>query len=134
MKTMISFQCDTLDEARAVIDAVAALGKSPHACSKQYVDVKDLTQSAKNDITSARAQTLEELEREELNFRCVEVETRKNINPGDPTITKIGSSTKEVILDALRQGQQMPRPKYDEHLKLLWKRGEIRFDGENFYV
>ena len=117
MKTMISFQCDTLDEARAVIDAVAAIGKAPHACSKQYVEPEEIIDDTKI-----------------LHFRGGDDEPRKNINPGDPTITKIGSGTKDLILDALRQGQQMPRPKYDEHLKLLWKRGEVRFDGELFYV
>ena len=113
MKTMISFQCDTLEEARAVIDAVAAIGKQPHACSKQYVEPEELVG---------------------VKPAAEDIQPRKNINPGDPTITKIGSGTKDLILDALRQGQQMPRPKYDEHLKLLWKRGEVRFDGEEYYV
>ena len=128
MKTMISFQCETLDESRAVIDAVAAIGKQPHACSKQYVEPEELAQGEKNDIISARAQT-----REGSEVGCVEV-SRKNINPGDPTITKIGSGTKDLIIDALKHGDQMPRPKYDEHLKLLWKRGEVKYDGELFYV
>lgn len=132
MKTMISFQCDTLDEARAVIDAVAAIGKAPHACSKQYVEpeeLNELKQAEKDYLTSARAQTREELE---LNSRCVE--QRKNINPGDPTITKIGTNTKESLLAHLKAGGQPTRAKFDEHLKLLWKRGEIKFDGEEYYV
>lgn len=109
MRTMISFQCDTLDEARAVIDAVAAIGKQPHACSKQYV------------------------EPEELNFRCVEVEPRKNINPGVPAITKIGNNTLEVVLGMLKDGHQPPE-KYSEHLKLLWTRGKVKFDGKEYWL
>lgn len=109
MKSMISFQCDTLDEARAVIDAVAAIGKQPHACSKQYV------------------------EPEELNFKCVEVEPRKNISPGEPSITKIGTNTEGALFGVLRAGGQ-PEAKYAEHMKLLWKRDKVKFDGEKFYV
>ena len=117
MKTMISFQCDTLEEAQAVLTACAAIGKEPHACSKQYFEPEELVDDTKL-----------------LHFRGSDETQRKNISPGDPTITKIGSGTKGVILDALQQGQQMPRPKYDEHLKLLWKRGEVKFDGEQYYV
>ena len=132
MRTMISFQCETPDEARAVIDAVAAIGKQPHACSKQYVEPEELAQQALNEQARQRVDALPVNPNGVLGL--MPVEQRKNINPGDPTITKIGSGTKDLILDALRQGQQMPRPKYDEHLKLLWKRGEVRFDGELFYV
>ena len=128
---MISFQCDTLDEARAVIDAVAAIGKTPHACSKQYVEPEELNElkQAENDyLTSARAQTREGLE---LNSRCVE--QRKNINPGDPMITKIGTNTEGALFGVLRAGGQ-PEAKYAEHMKLLWKRGKVKFDGDEYYV
>ena len=54
--------------------------------------------------------------------------------PGEPTITKISSGTKDVILGDLKAGKQLPRQKYDEHLKLLWKRGEVKFDGKEYYL
>lgn len=120
MKTMISFQCDTLEEAQAVLTACAAIGKEPHACSKQYMDSKQLLQNTLEQLGVAPAEE--------------GAPARKNINPGEPTITKIGSGTKDVILGDLKAGKQLPRPKYDEYLKLLWKRGEIKFDGESFYV
>jgi hypothetical protein len=59
---------------------------------------------------------------------------RKNINPGDPSISKIGSSTKDVILGDLAAGRQPPTPKYDEHMKLLWSRGEVKYDGKEYYL
>ena len=118
MKTMISFQCDTIEEAQAVLEAAKALGKEPHACSKQYMDSKELL---KNTL-------------EQVGVTPTEGEPRKNINPGEPTITKIGSGTRDVILADLKAGRQLPLPKYAEHLKLLWKRGEIKFDGEEYYV
>lgn len=59
--------------------------------------------------------------------------TRPNINPGDPTITKIGQATTSIIMDELNKGRQPPS-KYSEHMKLLWKRGEVMFDGDVYYL
>ena len=60
-------------------------------------------------------------------------EPRENVSPGLPTIGKIGTATKEYIFEALTQGVQ-PAAKYVEHLKLLWSRGEVKFDGVNYYL
>lgn len=114
MKYMLSFQCDTHEEAQAVLAAVAAIGKEPHACSKQYMDSKELLKN-----------TLEQV--------GVTPSERKNVSPGEPSITKIGSNTREEIIEALKRGVQ-PLDKFREHLKLLWKRGEIKFDGEEYYL
>ena len=62
-----------------------------------------------------------------------EAKLRPNVPPGGSTITKIGSSTKEELLKTLGQGAQ-PSAKYQEHLKLLWERGEVKFDGQCWYV
>lgn len=121
MKTMISFQCDTLDEARAVIEAVAAIGKQPHACSKQYVEPEELIRNENAEFAKSRG------------FPHSPAEPRKNISPGAPTITKIGGNTLAVVLGMLQDGNQPPE-KYSEHLKLLWSRGKVKFDGEQFYV
>ena len=58
---------------------------------------------------------------------------RPNVPPGVATISKIGSNTKEELFKMLGQGVQPPA-KYREHLKLLWERGEVKFDGEEWYV
>lgn len=58
---------------------------------------------------------------------------RGNVDPGKPSIGKIGSTTKEELLRLLAQDKQ-PAAKFSEHLKLLWSRGEIKFDGERYYV
>ena len=121
MKTMISFQCDTLEEARAVIDAVAAIGKQPHACSKQYVEPEELIRNENAEFAKSRG------------FPHSPAEPRKNVSPGEPSITKIGSSTLEVVLGMLKDGHQPPE-KYSEHMKLLWKRDKVKFDGSNFYL
>lgn len=121
MKTMISFQCDTLEEAQAVLTACAAIGKEPHACSKQYMDSKQLLKN-----------TLELLD---VKPAAEDIPQRKNISPGEPSITRLVMTGGPVveIFDHLKRGEQPPE-KYAEQMKLLWKRGEVRFDGEKFYV
>ena len=112
MKYMLSFQCGTHEEAQAVLAAVAAIGKEPMACSRQYVPKEELqTREMIDKVPGAR----------------------KNISPGEPTITKIGEKAKEHILNSLRADEQ-PAIMYHDHLKLLWKRGEIKFDGEEYYL
>ena len=57
----------------------------------------------------------------------------KNVNPGETTITKIGAATEIEIIKMLQSGQQPPE-KYTPHLKLLWKRDKVMFDGKEWYV
>ena len=83
MKYMLSFQCDTHEEAQAVLAAVAAIGKEPMACSRQYVPKEELQ------------------DREAIDKIPV---ARKNVSPGEPSITKIGSGAKETIIHALNDG------------------------------
>ncbi len=125
MRYMISFQCESNEEAQAVLKAVATIGKEPHACSKQYVEPADL----------GERRVLDEPVDSERRGKAFEVkdETRMNVTPGTPTITKIGTNTKEEIMRLLKSGVQ-PGAKYTEHLKLLWSRGEIKYDSVLFYI
>ncbi len=63
----------------------------------------------------------------------VTVEKRKNVSPGLPSIGKIGGPTKTQVLGYLDNGTQPPA-KFAEHLKLLWSRGEVKFDGKEYYL
>lgn len=58
---------------------------------------------------------------------------RANVSPGVSLITKIGGPTKALILEELAEGIQ-PGPKFSEHMKLLWARGEVKFDSEEYYL
>ena len=60
--------------------------------------------------------------------------SRPNVDPGKPSIGKIGAEAKQSILGGLGNNGIQPPAKYTEHCKLLWSRGEIRFDGESWYV
>ena len=125
MKVMISYQCETADKAQAVLSAVAAIGKEPHACSKQYVEPEEIKLTVDTKSVVARAM----LDTVGL--------ARPNVSPGEPSIGKIGTATKEYILEALKLSDRNPAvlsTKYTEHLKLLWSRGEVQFDGEAYYL
>ena len=127
MRTMISFQCDTAEEAIAVIEAVRSIGKEPHACSKKYVDPEELLQSTLNEATVVAKEATR-------IFNTVEEEPpRQNVSPGPSAISKIGEKAKTYLLNELKGGRQ-PEAKYAEHLKLLWSRGEIKFDGKEYYL
>ena len=58
---------------------------------------------------------------------------RANVSPGVSLISKIGGPTRATILEELVDGIQ-PGPKFSEHMKLLWSRGEVKFDGEEYYL
>lgn len=58
---------------------------------------------------------------------------RPNVSPGKPLISKIGTATTAEITKILNIGQQPPA-KFKEHLKLLWSRGEVCFDGSEYYL
>ena len=58
---------------------------------------------------------------------------RKNVSPGPALISKIGGNTKDHIFNLL-QVEKQPPTKYDDHLKLLWARGEVKYDGEEYYL
>lgn len=124
MRYMLSFQCETEEEAQAVLSAVAGIGKQPHACSRQYLDSKQLLENTLDQLGVGKpaAESAEPTD-----------EKRKNISPGASSITKIGSKTKETIFGYLHAGQQPGNP-YAEHMKLLWSRGEVKFDGTDYYL
>ena len=114
MKIMISYQVDTVEEARSVMDAVENRGK---LTTFRVHDTPDEVG------TAARA----------MYNPSEALAPRKNISPGMPTITKIGTPAKEEIMSCLGK-KMIPPTKYTEHLKLLWLRGEVKFDGQVYYL
>lgn len=122
MRYMISFQCESSEEAQAVLAAVAVIGKEPHACSKQYINPSEL----------GERRVLDEPVAVEKRGTAI-VEGRKNVSPGAPSIGKIGENAKAFILESLEAGAQPP-DKYLEHMKLLWSRHIIKYDGDEFYI
>ena len=64
----------------------------------------------------------------------VRVPDRVNKSPGASAIGKIGTKTKDEIIAVLKAGRQPNHDKYGDHLKLLWQRGEIKYDGKEYYI
>lgn len=60
--------------------------------------------------------------------------TRINKSPGPSAISKLGSKTKDELIAVLKAGSQPNHDKWGEHLKLLWSRGEVKFDGAAYYL
>lgn len=59
---------------------------------------------------------------------------RLNVSPGPSSISKIGENAKLTIMSELRTGDIQPHAKYAEHLKLLWARGEVKYDGKEYFI
>ena len=59
---------------------------------------------------------------------------RPNINPGKPSIGKMGTSTKDKLVASLNAGNEIDLNMYGEHLKLMWSRDEVKFDGARYYL
>lgn len=97
-----------------------------HELRKQTLVARDRVVAWSDDDTGEESEAVAPAPVE----RTVE---RKNVSPGKPLIGKIGTDTKEGILNTLKQGEQ-PAKKYAEHCKLLWARGEIKFDGQGYYL
>jgi hypothetical protein len=59
---------------------------------------------------------------------------RPNVNPGRSSISKIGTKTKDDLLRELGLHGILPGGKFEEHLKLLHNRGEVKYDGKEYYL
>lgn len=112
MRIMISYQVDTVDEAKEVMAAVENRGK----------------------LTTFRVQ--DEPAKVLSAFDEASVE-RKNVTPGQVTTTKIGTKTTDWVLKELTVTDRTPEhfgTKNLANLALLWSRGVIKFDGTLFYL
>lgn len=114
----------TLAPDSVLADAMLAF----NAIRDKIVEVRQLC----NAVTPTKESFLEGVvayERELVEKNML----RKNVSPGAVLIGKIGGNTKDVIFEFLRDDKQPPA-KYGDHLKLLWSRGEVKFDGKEYYL
>jgi len=95
--------------------------------SAQYASILEARAAITQAKTVVQTVTTVDLQTEPVD------QPRRNLNPGVSSITKIGSNTKADILSCLADGMQPPA-KFEEHCKLLWERGEVKFDGQEYYL
>jgi len=142
-KITISFEVDSPAQARDILAAVERIPDTPYSLAQwgsQVLRAQPKTHAALGIEPEADPQQLamniqsrEVLESVNKAPTPASVE-RKNVSPGTPLISKIGSNTKEELLKMLLTADMQPHAKYKEHLKLLWSRGEVKFDGTTYYL
>ena len=86
---------------------------------------------------AAAAATKEELEVSYVAMTTEDVKhlpvSRPNVTPSGPIAKRLHVHTKNTILNRLTDGIQ-PNEQLLPQAKLLWARGEIKYDGEKFYL
>lgn len=86
---------------------------------------------------SAAAGTKEEPEVPYVSMTTEDVKhvlvSRPNVPPSGPVAKRLYMHTKNTILNRLEDGVQ-PNEQLLPQAKLLWSRGEIKYDGEKFYL
>lgn len=60
--------------------------------------------------------------------------SRANKSPGAPSIGKIGTKTVDQLTSMLKEGMQPNHDKFGEHLKLMWSRKLVKYDGTSYYL
>lgn len=111
-RVTIQVTCDTAEDAQEVLARIART----HKTWDEQVD------ESKTTNTSARVDKIMGSPPE-----------RENVSPGEPSIGKIGKDNVDTLIGLVGNGQQ-PAEKWKEHMKLLWKRGLVKFDGEEYYL
>jgi len=130
MKIAVTVYTDSTYQAGCVIEALKHVRDIELDSYSGKVKIKDI-----GDVMSVGRGLDEDETITAESSGITQPVARPNINPGDPTIGKIGEATKALILDELGTKNIQPvQPKYTEHLKLLWKRGLIKFDGKEYYL
>lgn len=140
MKITIQFACDSIEEAHGVMKKLAP----PHSTWVDLVNRRE-EEAASNQLKTATSARLDKIMWRETGDTAEKkvdndseatsntTHSRPNVSPGESSIGKIGSSTKKTLLNDLGRSVQ-PSAKFTEHAKLLWKRGEIKFDGAEYYL
>lgn len=118
-RVTIQVTCDTIQDAQ---DALARLGRT-HKTWEEQVDAKPAAPEVKTVVNaSGRLDRIMGVSPE-----------RENVSPGEPSIGKMGKETVDTLVGLIMNKQQAA-PKWAEHMKLLWKRGLVKFDGEEYYL
>lgn len=117
-RVTIQVTCDTIQDAQ---DALARLGRT-HPTWDEQVDKS----ANKGAMAPAHAATTARIDK----IMGTPPE-RENVSPGEPSIGKIGKENADTLI-ALVMNKQQPADKWEEHMKLLWKRGLVKFDGEYY--
>ena len=111
MRITIQVTCDNDEEAKMAIERLTR----KHSTWEEQVEIKKpVSETRFTNVPSASSAIV-----------------RPNVSPGEPSIGKIGKETARTLLDSL---PTQPAAKWSEHMKLLWKRGEVKYDGKEYWT
>lgn len=125
MKITLNIECNNLDEMLYIQEALV---------QQRSIPVQTVATERVNDVTTTTEFT--QLTDEQKKTWVAPVKERPNVSPGTPTVSKMGADRKQAIFAGVRAGDfvngysgvSLP------YLQLLWSRGEVRFDGQDFYI
>ncbi len=124
MRITIQVVCDDVEDAKRVIAKLAAPDSTWVAQLEQTGSsvpkvAEKSRSSAVNSSTAAGATDA----------------PRPNTSPGEPSIGKIGKDNVDLLVRSVLNGARTHQAdKWTEHMKLLWKRGLVKYDGEEYYL
>ena len=132
MRITLQITCDDAAEAQKIIGKLTR--------PDTWVDMTDKTTAMNARVDKIMGSTDPVGEQSLGNSSGSEGAPRPNVSPGEPSIGKIGADSKAFIHGELKAALGTGRvpehfgTKFQEHLKLLWKRGEIKWDGTEYYL
>lgn len=121
-RVTIQVTCDTAEDAQEVLARIARTHKT-------WDEQVDQTGPPRHGMTEAGTAR--------VNKIMGAPPERENVSPGEPSIGKIGKDNVDMLVKAVMDGNTKvlnDTDKWQEHLKLLWKRGLVKFDGEEYYL
>ena len=120
MKITIQVVCDDAEDAKRVIAKLAMSDNTWVAQLEQGGSAPKATEKSRsNAVDSAGATDA----------------PRPNTSPGEPSIGKIGKDNVDLLVKSvMARGLVHQAEKWAEHMKLLWKRGLVKYDGEEYYL
>lgn len=133
MRITIQVTCDDVDDAQRVIKKLAApdntwVDQLSNAGSKNPLFKGDIA-SCVNKIMGSSATGAEKSGSDDGATGA----PHPNVSPGEPSIGKIGKDNVDMLVKAVMDGKQ-PAEKWAEHMKLLWKRSLVKFDGSEYWL
>lgn len=113
MKITLNIECDSTEEYQGAL----------HRLTQQNATPKPL--ATFTPLTTG----------EKVKYGLTPAKERANVSPGEPSITKMGADMKKSMMAGVGSGAfaENYNGKSLKYLQLMWKRGEIKFDGVEFY-
>lgn len=111
MKITLNIECDSTEEYQGALHRL-----TQQNTMMEPIEIKEATEEGRLEVRPS-------------------IKERANVSPGEPSITKMGADMKKSMMAGVGSGAfaENYNGKSLKYLQLMWKRGEIKFDGVEFY-